>query len=65
MRIVRVTKTEFELETGEIFPITPPLLEDLTIEEFQRHYDYASEVVRGCPKVGGDDTDDKELGQVR
>ena len=65
MRIVRVTKTEFELENGEIFPITPPLLEDLTIEEFQRHYHYAASVVRGCPKAGSDYTDTKGLGQSR
>lgn len=62
MRIVRVTKTEFELEDGGIFPITPQLLEDLTVEEFQRHYDYATSVVRGCPKAGSDDTDAAGLG---
>lgn len=62
MRIVRVTRIEFELENGEIFPITPPLLGDLTIEEFQKHYDYASEVIRSCPKVGGNNPNDKGLG---
>ena len=57
MRIVKISKTEFELETGQVFPITPPLLEEITIEEFQKHYDYASQVIRGCQEIRGHDTD--------
>lgn len=65
MVIVRVTREEFELDDGSIYPINPPLIEDVTIEEFQRHYDYAAEIVRGCQKAGGDDPDVARLGQSR
>lgn len=65
MNIVRVTREEFELEDGSRYPIIPPLTEDLTVEEFQRHYDYAAAVVRSCQKVGGDNPDLEGLGQSR
>ena len=41
MRIISVTRSEFELEDGKIFPIEPPLDSDMSPEEFQEHYDYA------------------------
>lgn len=65
MRIIRVTKEEFELEDGGVYPILPPLQEEMSIEEFQKHYDYASTIVRGCEKVGGDHADPPGLGQGR
>ena len=40
MRIIRVARSEFELENGKIFPIDPPLDFDISPEEFQEHYDY-------------------------
>ena len=46
-RIVRVARDEFELEDGSIYPITPPLEQDMTPDEFKRHYDYAAQIVRG------------------
>lgn len=65
MRIVRVTKEEFELDNGLVYPIIPPLEKEITIEEFQRHYDYAAEVVRSCEEVRSDNPDTTRLGQVR
>jgi hypothetical protein len=62
MNIVRLTKIEFELEDGSIYPIFPQLQEEMTIEEFQKHYDYASQVVRGCQKVRRDNTNSQGLG---
>ena len=47
MRIIRVSRDEFELEDGSVYPITPPLKQDMTPDEFQEHYDYAAQVVRG------------------
>ena len=35
MIVVRVTKTEFELDNGDIYPHTFELDEDITIDEFQ------------------------------
>ena len=61
MCIVRVTKDEFELKDGRIFPILPPLEEEMSIEEFQKHYDFASKVVKGSRDVGGVNSDLKEL----
>lgn len=65
MRIVRVTKEEFELDNGLVYPIIPPLEEETTIEEFQRHYDYAAEVVGGRKEAGSDNPDTSGLGQSR
>jgi hypothetical protein len=62
MRIFKVSKTEFELEDGRVFPIIPPLEKDMSIEEFQQHYDYAAKVVRGFEETGCDNTDSKGLG---
>lgn len=38
-KVVRVTKTEFELDNGQIFPHAVELDEVPTVEEFQKHYD--------------------------
>lgn len=35
LTVVRVTKTEFELDNGDIYPHTFELAEDITIDEFQ------------------------------
>ena len=37
--IVRVTKTEFEVDSGEIYPIPFPLDRVPTVAEFQKIYD--------------------------
>jgi len=37
-RVVRVSRDEFELEDGRVFPLPLELEEDLTPEEFQVHY---------------------------
>ena len=62
MCIVRVTKDEFETEDGSVYPIVPPLEEEISLEEFQEHYDYASAVVRGRKKAGGDASNHPGLG---
>lgn len=38
-RVVRVTKTEFELENGDVYPHILELDEDITIEAFQEILD--------------------------
>lgn len=38
-KIVRVTKTEFEMEDGTVHPILFDLEETPTVEEFQKQYD--------------------------
>lgn len=44
--VVRVTKTEFELDDGRIFP-HPVELDDVpTVEEFQRVYDRSRKLVQ-------------------
>jgi len=35
LTVVRVTKTEFELDNGDIYPHTFELDEDISIDEFQ------------------------------
>lgn len=45
-KIVRVDKTEFELENGTVCPIPFDLEETPTVEEFQRIYDDWLQVFR-------------------
>ena len=52
--IVRVTREEFELSDGSVFPIIPPLTQEISVEEFQKHYDYAVAVTRGGRPAGPD-----------
>lgn len=65
MRIISVTRSEFELENGKIFPIDPPLNSDMTPEEFQEHYDYAASIINSREGIGRDDANTSVVGQVR
>lgn len=38
-KVVRVSKTEFELENGDVYPHAFELDEDITVEEFQELLD--------------------------
>ena len=62
-RIVRVTKEEFELDDGSIYPINPPLLEEISIAEFQEYYDRACYIIEGIKIARGDDQNLEELGR--
>lgn len=64
MRIIKVTKDEFTLEDGSVHPICPPLSVDMTTEEFQKHYDFASKVTRGRKDVRSDDEDTQDVGEA-
>jgi hypothetical protein len=48
MRIVRVSKEEFELEDGSVYPIEPPLEQEITVDEFQQIYGKTLEALRSC-----------------
>jgi hypothetical protein len=43
--VIRVTKTEFELDDGRIFPHPVELDEVPTVEEFQKIYDKSRKLV--------------------
>ena len=60
-KIIRVTKTEFELDNGDVFPIEPELDEDMSPEEFQVHYERAYNIVQSLKDVGCDNKDDKGM----
>ena len=44
-KVVRVSKTEFELDTGDVFPFPSDMEEELTVEEFQKILDNSKELV--------------------
>ena len=44
-KVVRVSKTEFELDTGDIYPISFEFDEDLTVEEFQKLLDNSKDLM--------------------
>jgi len=48
--VVRVTKTEFELDDGRIFPHPVELDEVPTLEEFQKTYDKSRKLVKNMMK---------------
>lgn len=45
MKVIRVTKTEYELENGDIYPHLFELDDDMTIEEFQILLDKSKKMV--------------------
>lgn len=45
MKVIRVTKTEYELENGDIYPNVFELDEDITIEEFQNILDESKSLI--------------------
>lgn len=44
-KVVRVTKTEFELDNGDIYPHNFELEEDISVEEFQKLLDSSKELI--------------------
>ena len=54
-KVIRVTRTEFELDNGDIFPIEPELDEEMSPEEFQVHYERAYNIVQSLKDVRGND----------
>lgn len=48
--VVRVTKTEFELDDGRVFPHPVELDEVPTLEEFQKTYDKSRKLVKDMMK---------------
>ena len=45
MKVIRVAKTEYELENGDIYPHLFELDDDMTIEEFQILLDKSKKMV--------------------
>ena len=52
-KVVRVTKTEFELDTGDIYPIPIDLGYEPTVEEFQSFLDDSKESIMELIKKHG------------
>ena len=44
-KVVRVSKTEFELDNGDVYPHTFELDEDISIEEFQKLLDQSQQTM--------------------
>ena len=61
-KVVKVTKTEFELDDGSVFPIIPPLSEEMTTKEFQEHYERACNLVQSLKNSRSDDKHASQLG---
>jgi len=52
-KVVRVDKTEFELDNGDIYPITFKLDYEPTVEEFQKFLDNSKELLLELIKKNG------------
>lgn len=63
MRIIRLDKDEFELEDGSVYPITPPLEQEVTIDEFQKIYGKTLEALRSCGITRSIDADAEDMDQ--
>lgn len=44
-KVIKITKTEFELDDGRVIPHVEPLDEVPTVEEFQAIYDHWQEII--------------------
>ena len=53
MKVVRVSKTEFELDNGDIYPIPFEYDYEPTIEEFQMFLDQSKEIILGLLTKNG------------
>lgn len=62
MRILRVDKEKFELEDGSVYPIEPPLKQEITVDEFQEIYGKTLEALRGCEITRSIDADTEGVG---
>lgn len=51
IKVVRIFRIGFEIEDGQVFPIDPSLMKDMTLDEFQKHYDFAASFVQSFPIV--------------
>lgn len=56
MKIIRVTKNEFETEDNQFFPIIPPLEKEINIKEFQKLYDKSHDFIKSIEDIGCDDS---------
>ena len=63
-KVIKVSRTEFQMENGDIFPIEPPLEKDITPEEFQIHYERAFNIIKNLKDTRCNDQNLKELGQT-
>jgi hypothetical protein len=52
--VVRVTKTEFELDDGRVFPHPVELDEEPTVEEFQETYDKSRKLIKDMMEDTGE-----------
>jgi hypothetical protein len=55
MRVVRLTLSEFELEDGNIYPIDPPLEQEITLDEFQRLFEQSTDIIESIQTLRSDD----------
>ena len=60
-KVIRVTKTEFELDNGDIFPIEPELDKEMSSEGFQTHYERAYNIVESLKNARGNDKNNKGM----
>lgn len=61
-RVVKVAKDEFELDDGSVFPIIPPLSEEMSVDKFQEHYERACNLVQSIKDIGSDNENSPQLG---
>lgn len=52
-KVVRISKTEFELDNGDIYPIPFEYDYEPTIEEFQMFLDQSKEIILGLLTKNG------------
>lgn len=55
MKVIRVSKTEYELENGDIYPHLFELEDDITVEDFQKLLDKSKKMVLDHLKNIGED----------
>ena len=64
-KVVKVSRTAFQMEDGAVFPISPPLGKDMSVKEFQRHYERVNHFIRGCKDFEDNSENVTSMGQGR
>jgi len=62
-RVVRATRTEFEMDDGAIYPFFLPFDYEPSIKEIQKHYDRACDSVQGLQDDGDNNKNLARLGR--
>ena len=64
-QVIWVSRTEFCLNDGTVYPINPPLDRDISVIEFQQHYERIGDIIGSLSSFENIAKDTATMGQSR